>query len=264
MQKRVYFLIPLLMCCIQFQFWSAVSASPFLDVNEFEADVYSRVLRGTKDLPINSVGKETVVCFTVLRNGSVINLRVTRKSDSSTNDQRALEAVRTCAPFKNIPADGPNSLDFKIEINYNSLTWEAHCDPVSLEAGTDVFLSKLAHSWHPPRMKSFSALSVRFKVDSEGGIVDATLGQTSQWPAGVWLEGLSDFVFDQCTLMEAKSCLHDQHISKGTTIEYIDVMFFYDPRPRKETVQHNLIGTDCGPCRVDYASGFITFSDPHP
>jgi hypothetical protein len=129
-------------CCIQFQFWSAVSASPFLDVNQFTADVYSRVLSGTN--------------------------------------------------------------------------------------------------------------------------VDATLGQTSEWPYCVWAEGLTDFLFDECTLMEAKSCLHDQHLSKGTTIESIDVMFFYDPRPTKETVHHNLIGTDCGPSHADYASGHITFSDPHP
>src|SRR5271168_3075834 len=90
-----------------FQFCQRGYAEPSLDVVRFRYAVERRVVSRTKNLHRDGVGKRTVVRFAVLRDGSLKDLRVYEKSGSLEHDALAIATVKACAPFPNIPADGP-------------------------------------------------------------------------------------------------------------------------------------------------------------
>lgn len=59
-----------------------------------------------------------VIVFTVLRSGTVSNLRISHRSGNKKIDRAALAMVIYASPFPRIPRGGPRRMKFKIKISY--------------------------------------------------------------------------------------------------------------------------------------------------
>lgn len=87
------------------------SGSTKISAGKVVADYYLTMLQGKikrnwKQPSSRFAGGDALtarVAFTVLRTGGIINLRVSRSSDWPTVDQSAMEAVRSSAPFAELP-----------------------------------------------------------------------------------------------------------------------------------------------------------------
>ena len=71
--------------------------------------------------------KNTVLVFSIQRNGQISDLRILRSSGSSKVDQESLAAVQNSAPFPALPADFPQpqlNLEFNFNIYTNPRDWQ--------------------------------------------------------------------------------------------------------------------------------------------
>ena len=204
-RSRVLLLISILTILAGSQRPISVCANPALSVRQFEDDVESRIVNRTKKLSKGSIGRKTVVRFNVRKDGSIQKLWVLEKSDSPKHDLLALETVKACAPFKPIPAGGPAVEEFKVDINCNDHTWESSFEPCSDQPDLDPFLRRLTQYWQPVAQKECDSFSVKFDVDSNGAIGNASFPQLPL--SQIWKNGLAQFISDQCFLAKISSAV---------------------------------------------------------
>lgn len=69
--------------------------------------------------PKDARSKRVEVLFSINRDGTMANLKITRSSGSSMADQAALRAVRNSARFRPLPKYSPSSVDVKFTFDYN-------------------------------------------------------------------------------------------------------------------------------------------------
>ncbi len=88
------------------------------DVTNYPAKVHRKILRSVR-APRKSARarKDTLVTFTVKKNGSVAGIRLARSSGSKPFDQAVMKAVKRAAPYPPIPgASGKNSWIFTLPV----------------------------------------------------------------------------------------------------------------------------------------------------
>jgi hypothetical protein len=228
---------------------------------KYRGSVDDQILLPTKHLDHSGFGKKTTVVFSLLRDGSLKDLKVLTKSGSSEHDARALESVKACMPFKPAPPGSPPEEKHLIDINYNAHTWESHCIPCGLEISVDEFLDHLAHRWNPPRMREPGSTHLKFTVEPGGKISRAALEPMSCIGGG--FDGVMAFLFDEITLFQMSLALQGQCLPPNTTVSEISVQLDYDPGPIEVTGQPGHLINGCGLLFGDSADGKITFHDPH-
>jgi hypothetical protein len=229
----------------------------------YRASIEEQIISSKPSLSPDGYGKLTKIAFSVFKNGSVKNLRVTSKSGSPENDARALRSVISCAPFKPIPIEYAPKQDFEYEINANAHLLSSRCEPPGLEDPVDEFLNHLAHRWHPPRSVTPRLVTITFGVATNGKITGATLSSSSY--SKDWAEDFFNIIFEHWTLFQMASAVAGQSMPPDTGLDEIRVDFSYNPDPLKPSFTcPGLIGTGCGPGPPPaFASGSITFFDPH-
>ena len=88
-----------------------------LDLGPYFAEIKRRVKRNWRpSVPSNN--RNTILVFSIQRNGQITGLRVIRSSGSPKVDRESLEAVQKSAPFPPLPQNFPNE-QLNIEFNFN-------------------------------------------------------------------------------------------------------------------------------------------------
>ena len=112
---------------------SGVDARQDLDLGPYLAEIRRRVKRNWRpSTPINN--RNTVLAFSIQRNGQITGLRVIRSSGSPKVDRESLEAVKKSSPFAALPQNFPNE-QLSIEFNFN------------IYVNQGVFTPKIQPSW---------------------------------------------------------------------------------------------------------------------
>ena len=69
--------------------------------------------------PFSKQSKDVVVLFTVNKNGTIKNIKVSKSSGDTLMDQAAIKAVNNSAPFPfSFPGNEPDT-DIEFTLNYN-------------------------------------------------------------------------------------------------------------------------------------------------
>lgn len=69
--------------------------------------------------PKDSESKRIVVFFSINRDGSLANLKISQTNANSLANDAALNAIRDAAPFPALPAGSPQSIDIEFTFDYN-------------------------------------------------------------------------------------------------------------------------------------------------
>ena len=88
-----------------------------LDLGPYFAEIRRRVRRNWKPSQ-PSKERNTILVFSIQRNGQITGLRIVQSSGSPINDQESLEAVQKSAPFRALPANFPRQ-ELKVQFNFN-------------------------------------------------------------------------------------------------------------------------------------------------
>ncbi|MDJ0678562.1 MAG: TonB family protein [Xenococcaceae cyanobacterium MO_167.B52] len=88
-----------------------------LDLGPYFAEIRRRVRRNWKPSQPNKE-RNTILVFSIQRNGQITGLRIVQSSGSPINDQESLEAVQKSAPFRALPANFPRQ-ELKVQFNFN-------------------------------------------------------------------------------------------------------------------------------------------------
>ncbi|VEP18185.1 TonB family protein [Hyella patelloides LEGE 07179] len=96
---------------------SGVDAQQDLDLGPYFAEVRRRVRRNWQP---SSPGdnRQTILAFSIQRNGQITGLQIRQSSGSPKVDRESLEAVQKAGPFAALPANFPNE-QLDVEFNFN-------------------------------------------------------------------------------------------------------------------------------------------------
>ena len=88
------------------------------DFSAYMAELQRKIKRGW--FPPRAPGSiKTQVVFKIHTNGELSDLRIKQSSGIAINDQAALKAVESSAPFKHLPANSPENVDIEFTFDYN-------------------------------------------------------------------------------------------------------------------------------------------------
>ena len=94
---------------------SGVDARQNLDLGPYLAEVKQRVRQNWHSPNVDD-SRQTVITFSIQRNGQIRGLQITQSSGSPQLDNEFIAAIQKSAPFAPLPANYPNS---QLNIVYN-------------------------------------------------------------------------------------------------------------------------------------------------
>jgi TonB family protein len=126
--------------------------------------------------------------FTVARDGSVSNGKLSQPSSDSVLDQAALEALRRASPFQQLPQDySGESLALRVRLHYDPNMaaplqhWSSNAGPGDLEHAGHPSVPKLIYGPEPEftdqarRKKIQGVVTLRITVSETGEVTDAVV-----------------------------------------------------------------------------------------
>jgi|AGTN01.1.fsa_nt_gi Periplasmic protein TonB, links inner and outer membranes len=93
--------------------------------------------------PKRNTSERVVAAWTIARNGSLSNLRITQPATTDTANKAALKAVQDSAPFDTLPEGSPESVDISFTFDYNVFSG-GHPLTDNADHTSDAFSSRLA------------------------------------------------------------------------------------------------------------------------
>ncbi|MEM9273478.1 MAG: TonB family protein [Cyanobacteria bacterium P01_F01_bin.143] len=99
----------------------ALDAQQRLDMRNYFSKVRRRVKRNWNP-QYSTKDHNTVLSFSIQRNGQITALKIRKTSGSSARDREALNAVQNSGPFDPLPANFPLEM-LKVEFNFNIYTY---------------------------------------------------------------------------------------------------------------------------------------------
>jgi len=99
---------------------AGIDAYKSVDLTQYKLEMDQRIKRNWHP-PVTNVTRKTVVFFKLSRSGRLLSLNVLKSSGSQAMDDAALNTIRICAPFKQLPAEYKEStLDVEYKFDYNT------------------------------------------------------------------------------------------------------------------------------------------------
>lgn len=121
-----------------------IQAEQDVDFGPYMAKMQRRIKRSWFP-PKCTESKRVVAAWTIARDGSLSNLRITQPSIKMSNDA-ALKAVQNSAPFQPLPEGAPESVDISFTFDYNVFSHSASLPEVT--EASDAFSSQAVEG-HP-------------------------------------------------------------------------------------------------------------------
>jgi len=100
--------------------FAGIDAIKDVDLTQYKLEMEQRIKRNWHP-PYSSVTRKTVVLFKLNRSGRLLSLNIYKSSGSTEIDDAALNTIRICAPFKQLPPEYKEStLDVQYVFNLNT------------------------------------------------------------------------------------------------------------------------------------------------
>lgn len=109
-----------------------IKAEQDVDFGPYMAKMQRRVKRSWFP-PKCSESKRVIAAWTISRDGSLSNLRITQAAGLKLSNDAALKAVKSSAPFEPLPQGAPESVDINFTFDYNVFSDHSLNDVVSQE-----------------------------------------------------------------------------------------------------------------------------------
>ncbi len=101
-----------------------------VDYSEYMAEMQRAIKKNWHPVRTGS-SRKTVVCFHLLRNGQVENVRMDSDTDSAGSNEAAMAAVKNAAPFPALPKGAPRAVDIAFNFDYNVIKDGVPLPPVA-------------------------------------------------------------------------------------------------------------------------------------